>query len=176
MSIKPNQVSHLMLKVLIALLPAIALSGMLLSAGIFVHLFLAVTTAIVSESVILMLRKRPLMPTLSDLSAVVTAVLLVLSVPVLAPWWISVLGSFFAIVIGKQLYGGLGHNPFNPAMVAYTFLLISFPQPMTAWLAFDAPSLSFNEIMRLIFHETWSVPITLDALTQATPLDTIKTH
>ena len=165
-----------MLKVLVALLPAIIASLLFLGVGVLVQLLLAISTALLCEAFILWLRQRPIKIALFDLSAIVTAVLLALALPVHAPWWISVNGTLFAIIIAKQLYGGLGQNPFNPAMAGYAFLLISFPQPMTAWLAFDAPSLSLNETFTLIFHESLPPHLTIDALTRATPLDSIKTQ
>lgn len=165
-----------MLKVLIALLPAIFTALLFLGIGVLIHLFLAIATAVASEALILYLRHRPIKVTLLDLSATVTGVLLALSLPVLAPWWITVNGTLFAIIIAKHLYGGLGYNPFNPAMAGYAFLLISFPQPMTAWLAFDAPSLSFADTFALIFHQSLPSHLHFDALTRATPLDTIKTQ
>jgi electron transport complex protein RnfD len=169
-----NTVKRVMAQVLLALLPAILLTAWLLSAGVLIQLTLAIVTALVAEGSVFLLRKKPIKQGLSDLSAVVTAVLLALSVPVLAPWWVVVNGTLFALLIGKHVYGGLGHNPFNPAMVGYAFLLISFPQPMTAWLAFDAPPLSFIDSGRGIFSEHFSVSV--DALTRATPLDTLKTQ
>jgi len=81
----------------------------------------------------LWLRKKPIKMHLLDLSALVSAILLALAIPTIAPWWISVSGTLFAIIIAKHLYGGLGYNPFNPAMIGYVFLLISFPQQMTSW-------------------------------------------
>ena len=71
------------------------------------------------------------MPTLKDNSALLTGLLLAVSIPPLAPWWMVVLGTAFAVVIAKQLYGP-GHNPFNPAMIGYVVLLISFPVQMTS--------------------------------------------
>ncbi|MFP3409479.1 RnfABCDGE type electron transport complex subunit D, partial [Pseudomonas sp. SIMBA_065] len=79
------------------------------------------------------LRKAPVASTLADNSALLTAVLIGISLPPLAPWWLVVIGTLFAVVIAKQLYGGLGQNPFNPAMVGYVVLLISFPVQMTSW-------------------------------------------
>ena len=78
-------------------------------------------------------------PTIGDLSAVVTGILLALNLPVSVPWWIPVIGSFFAIVVVKMLYGGLGKNFMNPALGARCFLLISFPKLMTDF-AYDAVS------------------------------------
>ena len=82
----------------------------------------------------LTLRGRPLGPFLGDGSAVVTAVLFALCIPSLAPWWISCIAMLFAIVVAKHLYGGLGHNVFNPAMVGYVVVLVSFPAELTQWL------------------------------------------
>jgi len=69
--------------------------------------------------------------TVSDGSAALTGLLLAMNLPAGSPWWLVVLGSLIAIVLGKQVYGGLGNNPFNPALVARVFLLISFPVQMT---------------------------------------------
>ena len=103
------------------------------------------------------IRQRPVRPYLSDLSAVVTAWLLALALPPLAPWWLVVVGTFFAIVIAKQLYGGLGYNPFNPAMVGYAVLLISFPIIMTKWpapLILAQTKLSLMDQLHFIFSST----------------------
>ena len=88
-----------MLKVMIALLPAILTSLLFLNIGVIIQLLLAMSTAVICEAMILKLRNRALKPALSDLSAIVTSALLALSLPVLAPWWIAVNGTIFAIVI-----------------------------------------------------------------------------
>ena len=128
-----NSVTQIMLKVLLALVPGILLYVMFFGFGVLYNILLAVITAIGCEALMLKIRKRPLMPFLSDGSAIVTAVLLAISIPSIAPWWIIFLGTAFAIIIAKHLYGGLGYNPFNPAMVGYAMLLISFPKQMTLW-------------------------------------------
>ncbi|MFM8758943.1 MAG: RnfABCDGE type electron transport complex subunit D, partial [Methylophilaceae bacterium] len=124
-------VSNIMLKVMLALLPAIAVYVWVYGSGILLVLLLASLTALVAEALVLRIRQRPVWPFVSDCSALLTAWLLALSLPPLAPWWLVVVGTFFAIVVAKQLYGGLGYNPFNPAMVGYAVLLISFPAIMT---------------------------------------------
>jgi electron transport complex protein RnfD len=91
-------------------------------------------------------------------------VLLAVAIPSIASWWIIVLGVFFAIVFGKHLYGGLGHNPFNPAMLAYVFLLISFPLEMTRWQSEFFMPLSDA-------FETVYLNIPIDAMTSATQLE-----
>ena len=168
-----------MLKVLIALTPGIAAMTWFFGIGVWINIGLAVATAIAAESVILGLRKRPVIPTLKDLSAVVTAVLLAISLPGIAPWWITVIASFFAIVIAKHLYGGLGYNPFNPAMAGYVLVLVSFPMQMTAWappLGLGSVSLSLSDVFNLIFLEKLPELVQFDALTMATPLDSLKTQ
>ncbi|OGV72979.1 MAG: electron transport complex subunit RsxD [Methylophilales bacterium RIFCSPHIGHO2_02_FULL_57_10] len=168
-----------MLKVLLALVPGIAAYVWMFGSGILVSLVLASITAIVSEAVMLKLRRRPVMPFLLDGSALVTAWLLALALPSLAPWWLIVVGTLFAIVIAKQLYGGLGYNPFNPAMVGYAVLLISFPVLMTQWpapLAIAGAKLSFIDQWHYIFNRILPDGVGLDAISSATPLDTLKTQ
>lgn len=172
-------VSAIMLKVLLALLPGIALTIWYFGPAILVSLALASLTALATEAVMLKLRDRPLKPFLTDNSALVTAWLVALSVPPLAPWWLVVVGVAFAISIAKQLYGGLGNNPFNPAMVAYAVLILSFPAHMTHWLpphGLGATELNFAEQLRYIFSGALPPGTALDAVTSATALDTLKTQ
>lgn len=168
-----------MFKVLLALVPGIAAYAWVYGAGILVSLALATSTALVTEAALLKLRQRPIQPYLMDMSAVVTAWLLALSLPALAPWWLVVVGTFFAIVVAKQLYGGLGYNPFNPAMVGYAVLLISFPLIMTKWpapLSLAAHPLSWSEQLNFIFNQTLPAALHVDAISSATPLDYLKTQ
>ena len=168
-----------MLKVLLALVPGIIAYTWIYGGGILVSLTLATTTALVCEAALLKIRQRPIKPYLIDMSAVVTAWLLALAIPPLAPWWLVVVGTFFAIVIAKQLYGGLGYNPFNPAMVGYAVLLISFPLIMTKWpapLLLAEHHLSFMEQLNFIFSNMLPSEIKVDAITSATPLDYLKTQ
>jgi electron transport complex protein RnfD len=174
-----NSVTRVMLNVLAALIPGIAAMAWFFGIGVWINIGLAVTTAVVAEAVILSLRNRPVIAALKDLSAVVTAVLLAISLPVIAPWWITVIGCLFAIVIAKHLYGGLGYNPFNPAMAGYVLLLVSFPMHMTAWvppIEISSVSLSISDVFRLIFLEQLPEAVQFDALTMATPLDSLKTQ
>jgi Na+-translocating ferredoxin:NAD+ oxidoreductase subunit D len=172
-------VSTIMLKVLLALVPAIITYVWMFGGGILVTLTLATLTALATEALILKLRGRPIKPFISDYSAVITAWLLALAIPPLTPWWLIVVGVFFAIVIAKQLYGGLGYNPFNPAMIGYAVLLISFPVLMTKWpaaLALAQTKLSFSEQLHFIFSGLLPQNVSLDAVTSATPLDYLKTQ
>lgn len=172
-------VSIIMLKVLLALVPGIMAYTWIYGGGILITLSLATTTALITETALLKLRQRPVGPHLMDLSAVVTAWLLALALPPLAPWWIVVVGTFFAIAIAKQLYGGLGYNPFNPAMVGYAVLLISFPLIMTKWpapLILAQTKLSLMDQFHFIFSNTLPAGVMIDAVTSATPLDYLKTQ
>lgn len=172
-------VSMIMLKVLLALVPGIAAYVWLFGSGILVTLALASVTALASEALMLKLRRRPIWPFLSDNSALVTAWLLALALPPLAPWWLVVVGTLFAIVVAKQLYGGLGYNPFNPAMIGYAVLLISFPVIMTQWpapLELAQAKLSFGDQLAYIFGRVLPAGVQLDAISTATPLDYLKTQ
>ncbi|WP_210394827.1 RnfABCDGE type electron transport complex subunit D [Motiliproteus sediminis] len=130
-----STVSRTMLWVMVALLPA-TLWGLYLFGWPAINLFaITLASALLFEAACLYLAGRPVQLTLFDGSALLTAWLLAMSLPPWAPWWVGVLGSFIAIVIGKQVFGGLGHNLFNPAMVARVALLVSFPLQLTSWTA-----------------------------------------
>ena len=170
----PTALNKVMLQVCLALVPALAAHAWLFGWGILFNVMIATTTALVSEAVVLKLRDRPIAPTLLDGSALVTALLLAIALPPLAPWWLVVVGTAFAIIFAKQLYGGLGFNPFNPAMVGYVVLLISFPREMTAWLSpaeLRETGLTFAMSASAVFGSSG-----LDGLSGATPLDTLKTQ
>ncbi len=172
-------VSTIMLKVLLALVPGIIAYAWIYGGSILVSIALATTTALIAEAALLKIRQRPIQPYLMDMSAVVTAWLLALALPPLAPWWLVVVGTFFAIVVAKQLYGGLGYNPFNPAMVGYAVLLISFPLIMTKWpapLILAQTQLGFMDQLHFIFGNVLPNSIKVDAITSATPLDYLKTQ
>lgn len=173
----PNTVRRVMLLVLLALLPGVLMQWWQFGPGVLINIVLALVLATLAEAAVLSLRRRPLLPFVTDGSAALTAVLLAASLPPLTPWWLTAFGTLFAIIIAKQLYGGLGYNPFNPAMVGYAVLLISFPRYMTAWLppAGLSPDLpGFTDTLALIFQR--ETALDYDALAQATPLDTLKTQ
>ncbi len=134
--------------------------------GVFIQISLGILSAVAFESAFLFMRGRSALASLSDGSAVLTAILLAISTPSIAPWWIIVVGVGFAIVFGKHLFGGLGNNPFNPAMLGYAFLLISYPLQMTTW------QVEFSSLSQAFSHIFFSG---VDALSGATKLDEIKT-
>jgi Na+-translocating ferredoxin:NAD+ oxidoreductase subunit D len=173
-------VAVLMRRVLYALLPGVLLQIGFFGWGVFLNIALAIVTAWTLEALMLWARQRPLWPFLSDYSAILTACLLAVALPPFLPWWMPVLGTAFAIIFAKQLYGGLGHNPFNPAMVGYAILLISFPAEMTRWpypIHLMPETLNFWQSVQWSFMGTLSHSsmASIDALTGATPLDALKT-
>lgn len=180
----PNTVSALMRRVILALVPGIIAMTAYFGWGVVFNLLLATLTCVAAEAAMLKLRNRPIAPAqgtgLQDGSAILTGLLLGLALPPLVAWWIPVIGALFAIVMAKHLYGGLGYNPFNPAMVGYVVLLISFPKDMTQWLAIADPTVvQPGLIQALNYVFKWSADIEslgLDAITQATPLDYLKTE
>ena len=153
---------QVMRQVLLACLPGIAALTWFFGPGILINLLLTISSALAAEALVLKLRQRPL-TVLRDHSALVTGVLLGVCLPATAPWWIPVIGGLIAILLGKQLYGGLGQNPFNPAMVAYAFLLISFPVQVSIWPLPATP---------LTSDPSWLQTLPgIDTLTGATALD-----
>ena len=173
-----NTVQKVMAQVLIALLPGMLAYLYYFGVGLLVQLLLALSFAYLFEWLSLLLRKQPLRMFMTDLSAAVTAVLFALSLPPLAPWWCSLIGMLFAIVIAKHLFGGLGYNRFNPAMVGLAVLLISFPRIFTYWtppVMLVDNTLSMRDVLLTIFAGQPPAALSWDAITQATPLDQLST-
>ncbi|MBL8472563.1 MAG: RnfABCDGE type electron transport complex subunit D [Rhodocyclaceae bacterium] len=164
----PASVTAVMLKVLGALLPGVVVYAWIFGPGVLVQIVLASLTALAAEAAMLAARGRPAGRFLADGSALVTAWLIALTFPPIAPWWITVGGTAFAIVVAKHLYGGLGQNPFNPAMVGFAVMIVAFPALMSQW---PAQGLSAAEQIGLIF----GAPRPLDAITAATALDALRT-
>lgn len=174
-----TNVPALMRQVLYALVPATIAYVWYFGWGICINIFIASAAALGAEALMLRLRGRPLQPSLGDGTAVITGVLIAFAIPPLAPWWLPALGSVSAIVLAKHLYGGMGANLFNPAMVGYVIVLISFPVEMTHWLPPGALELGYQQLGfldSLLYSLTGGLPpaFDIDAITQATPLDLIK--
>ena len=179
-----SQMRQMMLQVLLASLPGIFALFYFFGWGVLINIVIASITAIATEALILKIRQRDWRQALSDNSALVTAFLLAIAIPPLVPWWITVTGVFFAITFAKHLYGGLGYNPFNPAMVGYVLLIISFPVQMTSWSPasplWENP-LSFIDTIAIIFTGLTQSGISLELLingfdgySTATPLGALK--
>lgn len=146
-------VSRIMLDVLIALLPTTAAGIWFFGWPAVWTIAVCVSTCLTTEALCRLAMRRE--NTIGDLSAVVTGLLLALNLPAGLPLWMAALGSVFAIGVCKQAFGGLGMNPFNPALAARAFMLISFTGPMTTWLK----------------PLWWRTP---EAMTTATPLAAMK--
>lgn len=148
-----ESIQSIMRDVIIALVPATAAGIYYFGISALILIIAAIVSSVVFEALCQKIMKKPV--TVSDLSAVVTGLLLAMNLPAAAPIWVAVVGSAFAIIFGKQLFGGLGQNFINPALAGRAFLLASYPTEMT----------------------TWSVPNGLevaDAATYATPLAQLK--
>ncbi len=168
--LKDTSVSQVMTQVCIALVPGIAAYAWLVGPAILVQLVIATLAALLAETAMLRIQKKPLTIFLSDGSAVVTAWLIALTFPPLAPWWLVAIGTVFAIVVAKHLYGGLGQNPFNPAMVAFAVCIVSFPALMSQW-----PSVGLQLPLLDQINVILGLAPRVDALSSATPLDAMKT-
>lgn len=172
-------VDKIMRHVIYAFMPGTAIYVWYFGWGVLVNMAIAITAALVTEAAMLRIRRRPVLPFLLDASATVTAISITLTLPPLCPWWIPAVGAAFAIVVVKQLYGGLGYNPFNPAMAGYAMLLIAFPVQMTRWnptLDLASHVLTFSQNIAFSFLGKLPHGVSLDALTMATPLDYLRIH
>ncbi|MFP3014290.1 MAG: electron transport complex subunit RsxD [Arsenophonus sp.] len=182
---KKRSIRKLMFFVIVASIPGIFYQIFFFSIGTIYQILLAIITAFISEAIALYLRKLPIIVHLKDNSALLTALLLAISIPPLSPWWIIVLGTTFAILIAKHAYGGLGQNLFNPAMVGYVVLLISFPIQMTSWLnTIDLEYIQNNLLtsLKIILSDstytgftTNQLMLNFDYVTYKIPLNTFET-
>jgi electron transport complex protein RnfD len=171
-------VPRVMFQVLFALLPAAIAHVALFGPGLLLQLSVACVTALAAEAAALRWRGRDAVPALKDGSVLVTAFLLAFSVPPLLPWWLGALGTALAVLLGKHVFGGLGQNPFNPAMVGYAILLVSFPAEMTRWpvpLDVDGTH-TWPELAQLSFASFYGADVAAhwDGYTGATALDSIR--
>ncbi|MFZ5602621.1 MAG: electron transport complex subunit RsxD [Pseudomonadota bacterium] len=175
---KPGNTGAFMREVIYATVPGVAIMTYFFGWATLINIALACAIAVGCEAAVLKLRHKPIAFYLRDYSAVVTALLLAIAIPPTAPWWLTLVGTAFAIVVAKHLYGGLGMNPFNPAMIGYVLLLISFPKDMTTWLPAagvqeSVAALNPVQSLQMIFTGHISG---VDAFSGATPLDTFKTY
>ncbi len=174
-----------MLSVILALLPATGVAVYLFGWLALFIIVMCLAACLATEWASLRLMRRPLSP-LADGSAALTGLLLALTLPAAVPWWMVLIGCVAAILLAKQVYGGLGHNPFNPALAARVVLLISFPLNMTSWLVpMHAPMFAGTPPINLYdfgqcWHFFWFGPEGigkgLDAITMASPLGHVKTE
>jgi electron transport complex protein RnfD len=140
----PNSVPRVMYLVVLALVPATLAHVWFYGVGLLANMVVAVIAGLLTEAAALALRGRRVALLPGDGSAVVAALLFAFALPPLCPWWVTAIGMVFAIGFAKHLYGGLGQNPFNPAMAGYALVLVSFPALMTAWPAPDIGDLDYR--------------------------------
>ncbi len=177
--------ARIMLWVIVAMLPALCAQLYYFGFGVLIQAALAVAFGLALEFGITLLRRKPALFYIGDFSVILTALILAMAIPPYAPYWIILLGVGCAVILGKHVYGGLGQNLFNPAMVGYVVLLVSFPLQMTTWLPpiqlLNEPP-TFADAYALIFtgfstdgFSLHQLTASIDGITQATPLDTLKT-
>lgn len=175
----PPDVGSVMRQVLYALIPAAIAYVWYFGSGFIFNLAIAAAFCVAGEAFMTNLRGRPVESALSDYSALVTAALLAFALPPLTPWWVTATAALFAIVVAKHLYGGLGFNVFNPAMAGYVVALVAFPMYLNLWVAprigdLDYHYMSFYETARYTLTGTFPDYLSFDAISRATPLDTVK--
>jgi len=147
---KDESVSKIMWMVIISLIPAGAASVFIFGLSALWIIILGIVSALATEGILQIITKRKV--TLLDGSAIITGILLAYNLPPHVPFWLPIIGSIFSIAIGKQVFGGLGQNIFNPALVGRVFLMASWPKYMT----------------------NFTKPLSFDAVTSATPLALLK--
>lgn len=164
-----QSLKSIMWMVVAALLPACAYSVYIFGINSFILLLTGVISAVIAEALFQLAMKKPV--TCLDGSAAITGLLLAMNVPPEAPPWMVAIGSFFAIIIVKQLFGGVGFNIFNPALAARAFILASWPVHMTAeWHKFSGSNILAGNISNLSGMSEQA----FDAITRATPLGALK--
>ncbi len=169
-----QRTASMMRWVILLTLPGLAVQSYFFGWGNVHNVVLCSLIALASEALVLLIRKRPLGFYLGDYSALVTGVLLGLALPPFAPWWICLIATGFAVIIAKHLYGGMGYNPFNPAMVGYALVLVSFPVAMTTNWATPTPLLEQTPSLIDTLRAIWLEAPMPDGYTGATPLDVYK--
>ncbi|MBR4113566.1 MAG: RnfABCDGE type electron transport complex subunit D [Anaerotignum sp.] len=158
-----ESIQSIMRDVIIALVPATAMGIYYFGIPALILIIAAIASSVIFEALCQKIMKKPV--TVSDLSAVVTGLLLAMNLPAAAPVWVAIVGSAFAIIFGKQLFGGLGQNFINPALAGRAFLLASYPTEMTTWTMPNG--LEMSDVLSAATGAA-------DAATYATPLAGMK--
>lgn len=180
-----NLTANFMLWVMVAMLPALGVQWYFFGYGVLIQVGIALALAVLIEVLVAKMRQKPTAFYLEDLSGILTALILAMAIPPYAPYWVIVIGLLVSLVLAKHAYGGLGQNLFNPAMIGYALLLVSFPVQMTAWLpptALLSEPPTLQDSFSLIFNQITSDGFTLhqliqsvDGISSATVLDGSKT-
>jgi electron transport complex protein RnfD len=162
-----NRLQQAMMLVLLAALPGLLALFWWYGWGVLVNLLLAIVAALMVEAGVARLRQQPIQPALSDGSALVSATLLAAALPPYCPWWLTVIAIASGLLFGKHIYGGVGRNPFNPAMLGFALIMVMFPQPMTHWPAHGLD-------LTATFQQVFGAGQAPDAWAQATVLDSLR--
>jgi electron transport complex protein RnfD len=168
-------VKNVMWNVVLALVPALLFATYYWGVRALLLSLTGAVAAVVCEALIQKLRKVPV--TVHDGSAFLTGLLLAFNIHAGAPIWLPIVGAFFAIGVGKQVFGGLGNNPVNPALLGRAFLLASWPTQMTAgWVAAKDSAMSgINNLSRIATNLEQLSPKAYELVTSATPLKVAQT-
>jgi len=166
-ALSTRSTSNVMMHVAIALVPGTALMTYWFGAGVIVNILTITLVSALCEATALKLRQRSISTALSDGSILLAAWLLALCLPPNLPFIELAIGAISMTMLGKHVFGGLGQNPFNPAMVGYAILLISFPRTMTSWPDPLAVTDAINTGLQTASSQ-W------DSVTKATPLDRLR--
>lgn len=172
-----SSVRSIMIKVCLALLPGLLCYSWFFGFGVLVQCLLAIGFALTLEAILLRLRKRELSVFMNDGSVIVSALLFSMMITPLTPWWISLIGLSFGLIFAKHLYGGLGHNLFNPAATSYIFVLLCFPVLLNNWPV--AGSTDTGMVLRVIFSAPANSIVAInsvDSLSGATALADMQTR
>ncbi|VVO46640.1 Electron transport complex subunit RsxD [Pseudomonas fluorescens] len=162
-----DRLQQAMRLVLLAMLPGLLSLLWFYGWGVLINLILCVACALAVEAGVARLRGQALQPLLGDGSALVSATLLAATLPPCCPWWLTMTATAAGLLFGKHLYGGVGKNPFNPAMLGFALVIVMFPQPMTQW---PAHGMALLDALQQVFNPGQAP----DAWVQATALDSLR--
>ena len=166
-----SSVEQIMKQVLLATIPGVLVLTWFFGPGTIINIVFGSALALAFEAWALWLRGKDYKTPLIDHSVIVTATLLCIALPPYAPWWLIAVGIGVSVLLGKHVFGGLGYNPFNPAMVGYVVLLVSFPLQMSTW----TEPRGIGEVPGIVdaFTALFAAS-SYDAVTAATPLDLFR--
>ena len=166
-----SSVEQVMKHVLLATIPGVLVLTWFFGPGTIINIVFGSALALAFEAWALWLRAKDYKMPLRDHSVIVTAKLLCIALPPYAPWWLIAVGIGVSVLLGKHVFGGLGYNPFNPAMVGYVVLLVSFPLQMSSW----TEPRGIGEVPGIVdaFTALFAAS-SYDAVTAATPLDLFR--
>ncbi|MEK9934445.1 MAG: RnfABCDGE type electron transport complex subunit D, partial [Luminiphilus sp.] len=166
-----SSVEQVMKQVLLATIPGVLVLTWFFGPGTIINIIFGSALALAFEAWALWLRGKDYKTPLRDHSVIVTATLLCIALPPYAPWWLIAVGIGVSVLLGKHVFGGLGYNPFNPAMVGYVVLLVSFPLQMSSW----TEPRGIGEVPGIVdaFTALFAAS-SYDAITAATPLDLFR--